>query len=311
MPGPDQLGQGVLGRAQVVGDEPLGEALRDDVRDRLAEELVAAVAELLLGLDVEQHDLAGLVDDDHRVGRRLEQAAVLGRRLLDGLLARRPRRRRAHSRPRSVAHRPSGRWRACHHAPSCEAGPSGLRLAVRPGPQSPVDVGETGGLSDRRRRQMRATSRSSDSRAAEYSGLSGRSPCRSFEASASSLISRLVAATSSKPALTAARFVVPIGLGCPPNGNGLRMKSRNTPCRVADTDAWPIARPFTMRRAGVAELADAADLKSAARKGVRVRVPAPAPVSASRDDGPLPIKRCDRTRPGAGRRATRSVGRQP
>ena len=82
MPGPDLLGQGVLGRAQVVGDQPLGEALRDDVRDLLAEELVAAVAELLLGLDVEQDDLAGLVDDDHRVRRRLEQAAILRRRLL-------------------------------------------------------------------------------------------------------------------------------------------------------------------------------------------------------------------------------------
>ena len=39
-PGPDLLGQGVLGGAQVVGDQPLGEALRDDVRDLLAEELV-------------------------------------------------------------------------------------------------------------------------------------------------------------------------------------------------------------------------------------------------------------------------------
>ena len=40
------------------------------------EQLVAAVAELLLGLDVEQDDLAGLVDDDHRVRRRLQQAAI-------------------------------------------------------------------------------------------------------------------------------------------------------------------------------------------------------------------------------------------
>ena len=74
--GPDLLGEGVLGRAEVVGDEPLGEALGNDVRDLLPDELVAAVAELLLGLEVEQDDLAGLVDDDHRVGRRLEQAAV-------------------------------------------------------------------------------------------------------------------------------------------------------------------------------------------------------------------------------------------
>ena len=77
-PGADLLGQGVGRRAQVVGDEPLGEALRDDVRDRLADELVAAVAELLLGLDVEQDDLAALVHHDHRVRRRLEQAPVAG-----------------------------------------------------------------------------------------------------------------------------------------------------------------------------------------------------------------------------------------
>ena len=38
--------------------EPLGEALGDDVRDLLPEELVAVIAELLLGLDVQQHDLA-------------------------------------------------------------------------------------------------------------------------------------------------------------------------------------------------------------------------------------------------------------
>ncbi len=62
--------------AQVVGDQPLGEALGDDVRDLLAEQLIAVVAELLLGLDIEQDDLARLVDHDHRVRRGLEQAAV-------------------------------------------------------------------------------------------------------------------------------------------------------------------------------------------------------------------------------------------
>ena len=48
----------------------------NDVRDLLPDELVAAVAELLLGLEVEQDDLAGLVDDDDRVRGRLEQPAV-------------------------------------------------------------------------------------------------------------------------------------------------------------------------------------------------------------------------------------------
>ena len=57
-PGADLLGQRVGRGAQIVRDQPLGEALRDDVRDLLPDELVAAVAELLLGLDVEQDDLA-------------------------------------------------------------------------------------------------------------------------------------------------------------------------------------------------------------------------------------------------------------
>ena len=54
--------------------------------DLLAEQLVAAVAELLLRLQVEQHDLAGLVDHHHRVGRRLEQPAVPGLHLRQMLL---------------------------------------------------------------------------------------------------------------------------------------------------------------------------------------------------------------------------------
>ena len=57
-PGADLLGQRVGRGAQVVGDQPFREALRDDVRHLLPDELVAAVAELLLGLDVEQDDLA-------------------------------------------------------------------------------------------------------------------------------------------------------------------------------------------------------------------------------------------------------------
>ena len=66
----------ILGGAQVVGDEAFGEAVGDDVGHRLAEQLVAAVAELLLGLHVEQHDVARLVDHDHGVRRRFQQAAV-------------------------------------------------------------------------------------------------------------------------------------------------------------------------------------------------------------------------------------------
>ncbi len=76
-PGADPLGQGVGRGAKVVGDQPLGEALGDDVGDLLPDQLVALVAELLLGLQVEQDDVAGLVDHDHRVRRRLEQPPVL------------------------------------------------------------------------------------------------------------------------------------------------------------------------------------------------------------------------------------------
>ena len=76
--------------AQRVGDQPFGEALGNDVRDLLAEQLVAAVAELLFGLHVEQDDLAGLVHHHHGVGRRLEQAAIAAlhlRQMLLGVLA--------------------------------------------------------------------------------------------------------------------------------------------------------------------------------------------------------------------------------
>ena len=50
----------------------------------------------------------------------------------------------------------------------------------------------------------------------------------------------------------------------PASGQAYRSRTGSTPAG-------------TMRRAGVAEQADAADLNSAARKGVRVRTPAPAP----------------------------------
>ena len=75
--GADLLGQRIGLAARGVGDQPLGEARRDDVRDLLAQQLVAAIAELLLGLDVQKNNLACLVDDNHGIGRRFEQLAVL------------------------------------------------------------------------------------------------------------------------------------------------------------------------------------------------------------------------------------------
>ena len=50
-------------------------------------------------------------------------------------------------------------------------------------------------------------------------------------------------------------------------------------------------RALRFWRAGVAELADAADLNSVARKGVRVRTPAPAPVRCQRPTHCYPFVR--------------------
>ncbi len=67
----------VGGRPQRVRCDPFIEPGRDDVRDPLPDEILTVVPELLLCLQVQQHDLARYVDDDHRVGRRLEEPAVL------------------------------------------------------------------------------------------------------------------------------------------------------------------------------------------------------------------------------------------
>jgi len=57
-----------------AASEPLG----DEGLDRLAEQLVAGVAEQGLGLSVDQHDPAAIADDHHRIGRGLEQAPEPG-----------------------------------------------------------------------------------------------------------------------------------------------------------------------------------------------------------------------------------------
>ena len=76
-PRTDLLRQRVFRGAQTVGDQPLREALRNDVRHLLAEELIATVSELLLRLQVEEHDLSALVHHHHRIRCRLQQPAVL------------------------------------------------------------------------------------------------------------------------------------------------------------------------------------------------------------------------------------------
>ncbi len=74
--GADLLGKRVLGRSQVVGDQPLRKAFGNDVRDLLPEQFIAPVAELFFGLKVEQNDLAGLIDDHHGVRRGFHQSAI-------------------------------------------------------------------------------------------------------------------------------------------------------------------------------------------------------------------------------------------
>jgi hypothetical protein len=58
IPVPICCAERVFRGAQIVRDQPLRKAYRDDVGDLLAKQFVAAVAELLLRLHVQQHDLA-------------------------------------------------------------------------------------------------------------------------------------------------------------------------------------------------------------------------------------------------------------
>jgi hypothetical protein len=68
------LRQRVFHRSQTVGDEALGEALRNDALDIFPEKLVALVTELSFRLQVEQNDRAGLVDDDHGIGSGFQKS---------------------------------------------------------------------------------------------------------------------------------------------------------------------------------------------------------------------------------------------
>ena len=59
-----------------VRDQPFREALRNDVLHLLPEKLIAAISELLLRLDIQQHDLAALVHHHHRIRSRFQQPAI-------------------------------------------------------------------------------------------------------------------------------------------------------------------------------------------------------------------------------------------
>src|ERR1700687_4633767 len=74
--GADLLRQGVSGGSQIVRDQPFRKARRNDVLDLLPEQLIAAVAKLLLCLKIQKNDLAALVHHHHRIRSRLQAPAV-------------------------------------------------------------------------------------------------------------------------------------------------------------------------------------------------------------------------------------------
>src|SRR5580692_8248245 len=73
---PDLLCQRLRCASCSVGYQPFGKAFRNDVLHFLPDELIALVAELLLGLHVQQHDLSGRVHYNHGIRRRLQEPAV-------------------------------------------------------------------------------------------------------------------------------------------------------------------------------------------------------------------------------------------
>ena len=75
-PRPHLLRQSIGRTAGSVGDQPLREAVRNDVLYLLAQEFIAPVAELPLGLHIHQDDLPNLVHHHHRIRSRFQQAAI-------------------------------------------------------------------------------------------------------------------------------------------------------------------------------------------------------------------------------------------
>ena len=72
----DLLGESFGGAASSVGDHPFGKPFGNDVFNFLADEFIAAVAELFFCLDVQQDDPAALVHDHHRIWRGFEQPTI-------------------------------------------------------------------------------------------------------------------------------------------------------------------------------------------------------------------------------------------
>src|SRR6202521_938685 len=75
-PRTDLLRQRVFRGSKSVRDQPFREALRNNVLHLLPYELIAAVSELFLRLNIQQDDLPALVHHHHRIRSRLQQPAV-------------------------------------------------------------------------------------------------------------------------------------------------------------------------------------------------------------------------------------------
>ena len=65
----------LCGKALPMAGVRLAKALRHQQVHRLTQQLLAPIAEQLLGLGVDHYDLAAVVDDHHRVRGRLQQPA--------------------------------------------------------------------------------------------------------------------------------------------------------------------------------------------------------------------------------------------
>ena len=75
-PGADLLCQR-LGRAPgSVGDQPLREAIRNNLRHLLAQQLIPAIAKLLLRLGIQQDDIPALVHHHHSIRSCFQKSPV-------------------------------------------------------------------------------------------------------------------------------------------------------------------------------------------------------------------------------------------
>src|SRR5271168_4775281 len=64
---PYLLRQRIFSRSKTIRYQPFREALWDDIPYFLSYELIAAIPELFLRLDIQQNDLSATVDNHHRV----------------------------------------------------------------------------------------------------------------------------------------------------------------------------------------------------------------------------------------------------